>query len=52
MSGALNHKQPITEAHFDELFPRGSSGCVLVLKDEHVPLLGFLVQNQATFFDR
>ncbi len=33
--GALNEKQPITEAHFDELFPRGSSRCVLVLKDEH-----------------
>lgn len=39
MIGALNHKQPITEAHFDELFPRGSSGCVLVLKDEHGRLL-------------
>jgi hypothetical protein len=36
---ALNKKQPITEAHFDELFPRGSSRCVLVLKDEHSRIL-------------
>ncbi|MCA1603789.1 MAG: transposase, partial [Acidobacteria bacterium] len=32
---ALDAKQPITEAHFDEIFPRGSNACVLVLKDEH-----------------
>jgi hypothetical protein len=31
----LNQKQPITEAHFDEIFPRGTDQCVLVLKDEH-----------------
>jgi hypothetical protein len=33
----LNEQKPITEAHFDEIFPRGraGSGCVLVLKDEH-----------------
>jgi Transposase len=36
---ALNKKQPTTEAHFDELFPRGSSRCVLVLKDEHGRIL-------------
>ena len=35
ISKALDAKQPITEAHFDELFPRGSDACVLVLKDEH-----------------
>lgn len=39
MLKALNAKQPITEAHFDELFPRGSEACVLVLKDEHGRLL-------------
>ena len=38
----LNDQQPITEAHFDELFPRGSDVCVLVLKDEH----GRLVATQ------
>jgi len=31
----LDAQQPITEAHFDELFPRGTDQCVLVLKDEH-----------------
>ncbi len=31
----LNEKEPITEAHFDEIFPRGQNGPVLVLKDEH-----------------
>ena len=36
---ALNAKQPITEAHFDEIFPRGSNACVLVLKDEHGRLI-------------
>lgn len=35
MIKALNEKKPITEAHFDELFPRGMDACVLVLKDEH-----------------
>lgn len=31
----LNEKKPITEAHFDEIFPKGRNQCVLVLKDEH-----------------
>lgn len=35
MIQTLHAKQPITEAHFDEIFPRGTRGCVLVLKDEH-----------------
>ncbi len=35
MITALNEKTPITEAHFDEIFPRGTDRCVLVLKDEH-----------------
>jgi len=39
----LNEKQPITEAHFDEIFPRGTEECVLVLKDEH----GRIVATQA-----
>lgn len=39
----LNQKQPITAAHFDEIFPRGTDQCVLVLKDEH----GRLVATQA-----
>lgn len=39
MLKALHQHQPITEAHFDELFPRGSDTCVLVLKDEHGRLL-------------
>jgi len=41
--GLLNQQQPITEAHFDEIFPRGTDQCVLVLKDEH----GRLVATQA-----
>lgn len=36
----LNEKLPIREGHFDELFPRGSEACVLVLKDEHGRILG------------
>jgi hypothetical protein len=36
---ALHQHQPITEAHFDERFPRGSDTCVLVLKDGHGRLL-------------
>jgi hypothetical protein len=36
---ALNQKQPVSEAHFDELFPRGSPGCVRVLQDEHSRIL-------------
>jgi hypothetical protein len=39
----LNQQQPITEAHFDEIFPRGMDTCVLVLKDEH----GRMVATQA-----
>jgi hypothetical protein len=35
MIKALNERKPITEAHFDEIFPRGMDACVLVLKDEH-----------------
>lgn len=35
----LNRKQPITAAHFDEIFPRGTNQCVLVLKDEHGRIL-------------
>lgn len=32
----LDEQKPITEGHFDEIFPRGKmGGCVLVLKDEH-----------------
>src|SRR6266542_6105407 len=30
----LHQKQPITEGHFDELFPLGTSACVLVFKSE------------------
>ena len=39
MLKALHQRQPITEAHFDELFPRGTEACLLVLKDEHGRLL-------------
>lgn len=35
MIKALNEKKPITEAHFDEIFRRGTDRCLLVLKDEH-----------------
>lgn len=35
----LDEQQSITEAHFDEIFPRGTDQCVLVLKDEHGRLL-------------
>lgn len=31
----LNGEKPITEAHFDEIYPRGKLDPVLVLKDEH-----------------
>ena len=31
----LHQQKPITQGHFDELFPRGTDACVLVLKDEH-----------------
>lgn len=35
MIKALHEKETITEAHFDEIFPRGTAACVLVIKDEH-----------------
>jgi len=35
----LNQQQPIREGHFDEIFPRGTNKCVLVLKDEHGRIL-------------
>jgi hypothetical protein len=31
----LHQQKPITQGHFDELFPLGNEACVLVLKDEH-----------------
>lgn len=31
----LNAQLPISEAHFDELFPLGTPACVLVIRDEH-----------------
>src|SRR6266850_404177 len=31
----LDAEKPITEAHFDEIFPKGAKGPVLVMKDEH-----------------
>jgi hypothetical protein len=39
MLRTLHPQRPITEAHFDELVPRGSDICVLVLKDEHGRIL-------------
>jgi hypothetical protein len=39
MLQTLHQQRPITEAHCDELFPRGSDLCVLVLKDEHGRIL-------------
>lgn len=39
MIRALNEQKTITEAHFDEIFPRGTDVCVLVLKDEHGRIL-------------
>ncbi|MFN2524703.1 MAG: hypothetical protein ABR505_00330 [Actinomycetota bacterium] len=35
----LKEKLPIREGHLDELFPRGSQACVLVLKDEYGRIL-------------
>jgi hypothetical protein len=35
----LHQQKPITQGHFDELFPRGTAACVLVLKDEHGRIL-------------
>jgi hypothetical protein len=31
----LHQAQPITQGHFDEIFPLGTEACLLVLKDEH-----------------
>lgn len=31
----MQQRMPITEGHLDEIFPLGTSACVLVLKDEH-----------------
>jgi hypothetical protein len=31
----LHQQKPITSGHFDEIFPLGTSSCVVVLKDEH-----------------
>ena len=31
----LQQQKPITQGHFDEIFPLGTAACVLVLKDEH-----------------
>ena len=31
----LDAQKPITEAHFDEIFPKGAKDPVLVIKDEH-----------------
>ena len=39
----LQAQLPISEAHFDELFPRGTRSCVLVIRDEH----GRIVATQA-----
>jgi hypothetical protein len=35
MVKSLHLKKPITQGHFDELFPLGTQSCLLVLKDEH-----------------
>lgn len=35
----LNQKLPIHEGHLDEMFPRGTPGAVLVLKDEYGRIL-------------
>jgi hypothetical protein len=31
----LHQEKPITQGHFDELFPLGTTACLVVLKDEH-----------------
>jgi Transposase len=31
----LHKEKPITQGHFDEIFPLGTNACILVLKDEH-----------------
>jgi transposase-like protein len=35
----LNQQKEITQGHLDELFPLGTTACVLVLKDEHGRLI-------------
>jgi transposase-like protein len=35
----LHQQKPVTSGHLDELFPRGGSACLLVLKDEHGRIL-------------
>jgi Transposase len=39
MAQHLLRLKPVTEAHFDELFPRGRKGPVLVVRDEHGRIL-------------
>lgn len=39
MARRLLADKPVTEAHFDEIFPRGRKGPVLVVRDEHGRLL-------------
>jgi hypothetical protein len=39
MAKHLLRLQPVTEAHFDEIFPRGRKGPVLVVRDEHGRIL-------------
>lgn len=39
MARHLLRLQPVTEAHFDELFPRGRKGPLLVVRDEHGRIL-------------
>lgn len=42
----LNEQQPITEAHFDEIFPCGMDPCVLVLEGEYERLLATQVMTR------
>jgi hypothetical protein len=39
MAQRLLADKPVTEAHFDEIFPRGRKGPVLVVRDEHGRIL-------------
>jgi len=39
MARRLLADKPVTEAHFDEIFPRGRKGPVLVIRDEHGRIL-------------
>lgn len=39
MARHLHHLRPVTEAHLDELFPRGRKEPVLVVRDEHGRIL-------------